>query len=84
MAVTPRRFRVGEAVIWTNFADGTRHETTVLAHVEPGTDDYDAAAHGPLYEVTLRGRRAQVAEEDLSPWPRPRLTAAPDPERPAI
>ena len=74
-----RRYQIGDAAVWTDYADGTRHKTTILAHIEPDPDDdYDEAAHGPLYLATIRGHETQVAEEDLSPWPRPSLCAVRD------
>jgi hypothetical protein len=78
----PRRYKIGEAVIWTDYTDQTEHPCTILEHVEPEPDeDYDLAANGPLYSVRFnRSDRwdSQVAEVDLSPWPKPSLEVVGD------
>lgn len=79
----PRRYKIGEAVVWTDFADGTPHRCEVLGHIEPGDDDYhdyDPTENGPLYSVRREAdmRGMQVAEDDLSPLPPPSLEVVGD------
>lgn len=73
-----RKFKVGDPVIWTDYSDGKQYACEILGFVEPEPDEhYDLVANGPLYVVHLkRTRDTQVAEVNLSPWPRPSLTVA--------
>jgi hypothetical protein len=65
----PRRYKIGEAVIWTDFTNGMPCPCTILGYAEPDPgDDYDQAANGPLYTVRLApGDHREVAEVNLSP-----------------
>jgi hypothetical protein len=71
MSRRPRRFKVGDVAVWTDYTNGFRYKATILADVEPDAHDgYDEDAHGPLYQVAAGGsKKMHVAEEDLSPWP---------------
>jgi hypothetical protein len=79
----PRRFKIGDPVIWTNYDDQKEYPCEILRCIEPGDDDYedydpDLNGNGPLYAVRLRPGdtwETQVAEVNLSPWPRPDLIA---------
>jgi hypothetical protein len=65
-----RRFRIGDAVVWTDFANGTKHPCEIIGYPEDPDYDPDLNGNGPLYEVRRilgERRESQVAEKDLSP-----------------
>lgn len=77
----PRRDKIGNPVIWTDYSNGTLHRCEILGYVEPGDDDYhdydpDLNGNGPLYSVRCEAGQhgeMRVAEVDLSSWPKPSL-----------
>jgi hypothetical protein len=82
----PRRFNIGDTVVWTSYVDGTKRTGTVRAHVDlnpddPADADYDLTTNGPLYEVKF-DRPEQVAEVDLSAPPPASLRAVDDEDPP--
>jgi hypothetical protein len=64
-----RKYKIGDAVVWTDDSNGMRHPCMILGYAEPGPDDdHDQAANGPLYTVRLApGDHRVVAEVNLSP-----------------
>jgi hypothetical protein len=76
-----RKFKVGDPVIWTDYADGTEHPCEILECLEEDDYDPDLNGNGPLYAVRLNPGQhwqTQVAEVNLSPWPRPALEVVSD------
>lgn len=78
-----RKYKTGDPVIWTDYHDGKQYPCEILRCIEPGDDDYhdydpDLNGNGPLYAVHLKPGDTwdtQVAEVNLSPWPKPSLEA---------
>ena len=71
----PRKYAVGDTVIWTKPADGSKHTGTIVWHVELNADDPEDAAidlerTGPVYEIEFtpdQDVEIQVAETNLAP-----------------
>lgn len=77
-------FKPGEAVIWTNYHDGTPHPATIVGPGEARRydDDIPLSVTVQLYMIRIDGQSwdTEVSADCLSYPPRPSLQVVPDPD----
>lgn len=78
------KYKPGDAVIWTDWHDGTPHPAVIAG---PGTprrhdDQINLSVSIPLWLIRIDGNtwNTEVSEDCLSSPPRPTLQVVPDPD----
>jgi hypothetical protein len=79
-----RKYKIGDGVIWTDYADGKPYRATITGPGEPRRhdDDIPLSVTVPLWLIRIDGDKwdTEVSEDCLSSPPPASLQAVPGPD----